>query len=305
MKKLAYIIAAAATLVVAGCKKEKIDPAQPTIAWESNPGFGQVELLNSLDAVVTASAPGKFQDLKLTLNMGNFNILANPYISIPANKGGSFNPVLDLIGDASCVSFANGLGMSVGQSLNNRTEVKLNLKAIIEKILQGQVVENNTTFGIDIRVVDQNGKSAAKTAKFHFTAAPVISWQKNQTFAPVDLDAAEMECKVSVWAPGKIAKLTVTLEDGAASALTNYVKNRTTGSTTVIDLAGDEKVAESFKGWFPAKSAVVDKEQVTLDFAFLYSIKYDMEASTNIFTISVEDKNGKQTVQKKVQFKKN
>ena len=213
MKKLMYIIAATATLVVAGCKKEKIDPEQPSIAWESNPGFGQVELLNSLDAVVTASAPGKFQELKLTLNLGTFNILANPYISISANKGGSLNPVLDLMGDASCVSLANGLGMSVGQSLNNRTEVKLNLKAFLEKILQGQVVDNNTTLGIDIKVVDQNGKSAVRTAKFHFTAAPVISWPKNPNFAVVELDT-ETDCKVGIWAPGKIESLTVKLEDG-------------------------------------------------------------------------------------------
>ena len=304
MKKFMYLIAAAAALLAVGCKKEKIDPASPAISWESNAGFGQVELTGSLDASVTASAPGQFQELKLVLGLGNYNILANPYIQISSNKGGSVNPILDLINDASCVSFANGLGMSVGQSLHERMETKLNLKAILERILEGQVVENNTTFTIEIRVTDKNGKAASKTAKFHFTAAPTISWPKNPGFSVVDLDASSMDCQVTVYAPGKVEKLTLKLEDGAAPALVSYVKNRTTGSTIVIDLVGDAMIAESFKGWFPAGDAVNGKEELVLDFGFLFEKKYDLEPSTNIFTITVEDKNGKTSIQQ-AQFKKN
>lgn len=309
MNKLMYFIAAAAVLLAVGCKKEKVDPAAPTIAWDSNSGFAQVELVDGLDAVVTATAPGKFLEFKLVLGLGNYNILANPYIQLSSNKGGSSNPVMDLIADASCVSFAKGLGMSVGQTLQDRTEVKLDLKAILEKILQGQVIENNTMFTIDIRVMDQNGKVANKSAKFHFTSAPTITWQKNAVFSVVDLDAPETDCKVAVWAPGLIENMTVTLGEVAAPFLQTYVKNRTTEGQNAagqvkIDLINDPKVAESFKGWFPAGDAVKGKDKVTLDFGFMYNLKYDLEASTNVFTVVVEDKNGKMAYQQ-VMFKKN
>lgn len=309
MNKILYIIAAAAVLLAAGCQKEKVNPAMPSVVWESNPSFGTVELTQSLDAVVTVSAPGKFQDLKLVMNLGSFNILANPYIAISSNKGGTANPVLDLMADPSSVAFAKTLGMNVGQSLRDKLEIKLDLRAILETILLGQVVENNSTFTFDVRITDQAGRTVSKTAKIHYTAAPEISWPKNTRFEVVDLDAQEVDCKVSVWAPGKIEKLLVTLGEAAAPSLKNYVKNRTTDGAKatgeyVIDLVNDSKVAESFKDWFPAGQAASGKEQVNLDFGFLFQLKYDMEPSTNIFMIFVEDKNGK-TTQQAVQFKKN
>ena len=309
MKKILYVIAAATLLLAVGCKKEKVDPVLPSVTWAGNPSFGVAELTKNLDAVLTVSAPGKFQDLKLVLGLGSYNILANPHISIPANKGGNTNPVLDLVEDPSSVSFANGLGMSVGKSLQDKSEAQLNLKAILEDILKGQVVENNTTFSLEIRVTDRNGKTVSKTAKIHFTAAPAISWAKNAGFDAVDLYATEIECKVGVWAPGKIEKMTLTLDAEAAPFLKTYVSKRIsgTGSTDgelVIDLIGDSKVVDSFKGWFPAGNAVNGMEQVTLDFGFMYGMKYDLEASSNTFTIDVVDKNGKETIQKVV-FRKN
>ena len=309
MKKILYVIAAATLLLAVGCKKEKVDPVLPSVTWAGNPSFGVAELTKNLDAVLTVSAPGKFQDLKLVLGLGSYNILANPHISIPANKGGNTNPVLDLVEDASSVSFANGLGMSVGKSLQDKSEAKLNLKAILEDILKGQVVENNTTFSLEVRVTDRNGKTVSKTAKIHFTAAPAITWAKNAGFDAVDLYATEIECKVGVWAPGKIEKMTLTLGADAAPFLKTYVSNRIsgTGSTDgelVIDLIGDSKVVDSFKGWFPAGNAVNGMEQITLDFGFMYGMKYDLEVSSNTFTIDVVDKNGKETIQKVV-FRKN
>ena len=309
MKKILYVIAAATLLLAVGCKKEKVDPVLPSVTWAGNPSFGVAELTKNLDAVLTVSAPGKFQDLKLVLGLGSYNILANPHISIPANKGGNTNPVLDLVEDASSVSFANGLGMSVGKSLQDKSEAKLNLKAILEDILKGQVVENNTTFSLEVRVTDRNGKTVSKTAKIHFTAAPAITWAKNAGFDAVDLYATEIECKVGVWAPGKIEKMTLTLGADAAPFLKTYVSNRIsgTGSTDgelVIDLIGDSKVVDSFKSWFPAGNAVNGMEQITLDFGFMYGMKYDLEASSNTFTIDVVDKNGKETIQKVV-FRKN
>lgn len=305
MNKFMYLIAAAALLLAVGCKKEKVDPTKPSITWDSNTSFGQVEMTPALDANITITAPGKIQDLKLALNLGANNNLVNQYIKIQSNKStNGSSPVMDLVDDEASANLLGGLGMRAGSSLRGREQFKLDLQKILERILQGQPVDNNTSFTIDIRVTDQSGNMSSKTAKFHFTAAPEVSWPKNPGFSVVDLDATEIECKVNIWAPGKIEKLTVTLEDGAAPAMVSFVKKRTTGGTTVIDLVNDEMVKDSFKSWFPAGDAVSGKEQVVLDFAFMFQQKYDLEASTNTFTIVVEDKNGKQTEQP-VKFKKN
>ena len=313
MNKILYVIAAATVLLAAGCKKEEVvDPTKPTINWDSNTGLGQVEMTAALDASITVLAPGKIQVLELVLNLGANNNLVNQYIKIQSNKSvNGSNPILDLVDDDSSANLLGGLGMRVGSSLREKTELKLDLQKILERILLGQPVENNSSFTIEIRATDQSGNYVSRTAKFHFTAAPSISWPKNPTFAIVELDAAEIECKVAVWAPGKIEKMTVTLEEGAAPALVSFVKKRTTGGTTVIDLINDGKVngkdnnnEPTFRNWFPSGDAVAGKEQVVLDFVFMFQNKYDLESSNNCFIIVVEDKNGKQTVQP-VKFKKN
>lgn len=303
-------LAAVLAIFATACKKEKIDPTKPSISWDTNASFSQVELTNSLDAVVKVLAPGKIQDVKLVLDLGAFNILANQYIKLEPNKSKSgSNPVLDLIGDDSSVNLLGGLGMRVGASLRGQENLQLDLKKILNRILLNQPVENNTSFSIEVRVTDQASNTASKTAKFHFTAAPTFTWEKNPFFDEVDLDAAAVDCKVEVWAPGKIEKLTVTLSGSAAPYLKTYILNRTSGQATAsgdvtIDLVGDEKVADSFKGWFPSGKEVSDKDQAILDFGFLYNTKYDMEPSVNPFTITAVDKNEKETVVQ-VSFRKN
>lgn len=308
MKKILYVIAAAMVLLASGCGKEVVDPAMPNVTWTSNPNFGTVELVQSLDAAVTVSAPSKFQDLQLVLGLGKYNILANRFISISNNLGGNANPKLDLIADPDCVSFAKALGMnSVGPSLKNSTEVKLDLKAILEKILEGneRVVENNTTFSMEIRVTGQNGKTISRAARIHFTSAPSITWEKNESFGEILLDPADKkDCKIKLWVPGKIDKLTVKLESNADPAVTSFVKNRTADGSTTMDLVNDTGISGSISG-FPAASSVSGKDQVTLDFAFMYDRYPDMSgASLNVFTLTAVDKNGKEDT-KQVRFRKN
>lgn len=312
MNKILYVIAAATAILAVACKKDKVDPVKPNITWESNAGFGTVEWTNSLDAVVKVTAPAKFQDLKLVLNLGGFNNLANQYIQLSSNKSvsgknGFTNPVMDLIGDDKSSSFANSLGMSVGSSLKNREETSLNLKAILDRILQGQEesIANNTTFSIDIQATDKNGFSVSKTARLHFTSAPSFDWRSNASFSVVDLDASPIDCKIDIWAPGKIDKLTVKLEDGAYPSFVDRFKTRTPDGTTLFDLTSDANDKGAFSGDLPAKSSVADKDHVVLNFAFMYEEGIDMKsACTNTFTITVVDKNGKMVVNQ-AKFKKN
>jgi len=304
MKRVFLLTAALPMLLLAGCHKQKVNPDMPSVVWESNSGFATRELTSELDAKVTVKAPEKFEELSLVLGLGDYNILANQYIKIGNNKGtSSSNPVLDLVSDDYSVDFLKTLGVTAGPALMDKEQLQLDLKAILEAIIKGQVVENNTSFSIEIRVKDQQDNSVSRTASFHFTAAPTISWSKNSGFADVDLDAEQIDCKVEVWAPGKIDQLTVTLGDSADQYLKNYVQNRTTDAKLVIDLVNDSKVVDSFKGYFPAGTAVTGKDQAILDFGFMYNMKYDLSASTNIFTVTAVDANGKETV-KQVRFVK-
>ena len=306
MKRTVLFLAAVLSLFAVACNKEKVDPLKPSIVWDSNPGFGSVEMTAGLNGVVTVNSPGKFQDLKLVLNLGSYNLLANQYITIESNKSkAGSNPTLDLVSDDKVVSFMNGLGMRVGASLRSYDTFKLDLKKILDKILDGQPVDNNSSFSIEIKVGDQTGGSISKTAKFHFTAAPSITREKNESFGEILLDPADKkDCKIKVWAPGKIDKLTVKLEDGADPSITTFVKNRTTEGTTTMDLVNDPKVSASISG-FPAPDAINGKDQAILDFGFMYERVPDMSGkSLNTFTVKAVDKNGKES-EVKVMFRKN
>lgn len=298
-------LTAALALIATACKKEKVDPLKPTITWESNAGFGQVEMTDALDAVVIVKAPGKFQDVKLVLNLGANNNLVNQFIdekhSNNKSKSGS-NPILDLVEDTSSANLLGGLGMRVGNSLRGREELQLDLKKILDRILKGQPVENNSAFTIEIRATDQSGNSESKTARFHFTSAPEFYWAKNVAFDEVDLDNP-IEAKVEIRAWGKIDALTVKLEDGADEFLTDRIKSRTTSGTTLMDLINDEKVSKGIKT-FPAPSSISGKDQTTLDFSFIYDFVPDIGTSLSVFTIAVTDKNGKKS-EVQVKFRKN
>ena len=292
-----------AALAVAACKPQ-VDIDAPTIVWSGNPQFSTVELSFDNPEIVSVTAPAKIETLTLTLGLGSYGLLANPYIGISNNKGVSGkSPVFDVINDATTANFLAGLGISAGQNLRGQTVADLDLVAILKALIEGQVVENNTTFTIDISLTDQAGKAVTKVAKFHYTAAPSFTWADNPSFGVVDLNGSSSPSKLKISAPGKIEELKVVLEYGAAPELANYVKNRTTASSMEIDLINDPMVADTFKDYFPTGKSVSDKTDVTLSFAFMYSLKYDMSASLNVFTVRVLDKNGKEGVAQ-LKFKK-
>lgn len=302
MKRLSIILALAAIFAVS-CDKN-VDPDLPQIQWAANSGFAVAELAPGLDGSVVLTAVGKIQTITVTLGLGNYNLLANPYISLTPNKGsGSKSPVFDLIDDTSVAKFMNDHGMAGGSLVRGNTVYSFNLVTILEALIEGQPVENNTGFSMEIKLTDQEGNAISKVAKFHYTSAPAISWSNNPDFDVVDLNGETIPCKVKITAPGRIAELTVALDYGGSPELANYIKNRTTGGTTVIDLINDERVADSFKEYFPAASVISGKTEATLDFGFLFVNKYDFSAATNVFNITVKDKNGKESIAM-VKFKK-
>ena len=302
IKRLFSFVMAAVAL--AACKPA-VDIDAPTIAWSGNTQFSTVELSFDKSEIISVTAPAKIETLTLTLGLGSYGLLANPYISISNNKGVSGkSPVFDLINDAATAAFMSGLDIPAGQNLRGQTVLDLDLVAILKSLIQGQVVENNSTFSIDINLTDQAGKAITKVAKFHYTAAPSFTWTDNPGFETVDLNGATIPSKLKISAPGKVAELTVTLEYGADPILADYVKNRTTSSSMVIDLINDTMVADSFKEFFPTGKSVQDKTDVTLNFGFMKDRSYDMSSSLNVFTVRVVDKNGKEGVAQ-LKFKKN
>lgn len=297
MKKYLLLLASLTMLFTTGCKKTpKVDPQKPTISWESNPGFNIQEMTSGVDGFISISVPEKLNALTIDLSLGEYFALANNHIGLAANRGTMTKaPRFDLIDDTKCAAFMESLNMSGGTILRGKTSLDLNLAAILGALLENQSPENNSSFGLTVNVMDQAGNEISRTATFHFTSAPEFTWLANSTFRDVVLDDDPVDCKITIYAPGKIETCTVTLASDADQALQTYIKNRTTAGVLVIDLVNDEKVAGGFK--FPAASAVAGAENVTLDFGFIYDRIYDMSASTNNFTISVTDKNGKSSSQ--------
>ena len=295
MKRLLILFAAVLPLV-AGCQKPQPVADAPSIVWESNPSFVEKEMTADLDAVVTLNAPAGMDALTLTLGLGNYALLANPYVKIAANKGSLTKaPVFDVIDDDSVAGLFSGLGLTAGSVLRGREQVKIDFLKLLETILEGQPVENDTSFYMEIRLVDSAGNGAVRMVRFHYTIGPVFTWKNNPDFAVVNLNDAAVNTRISISAPGCIEKLSIRLEEGCAPQLASYVKNRTTEQSMVIDLVEDARVAETFKGYFPSGAAVVNKTDVTLDFSFIYGIKYDLSASTNVFTVTAVDNFGKES----------
>ena len=304
MKRVFKIMfAAVLAACVFSCKKP-VNPDLPTIGWPSNANFSQLELAPGVDGAITISAPGKLDVLTITMGLGDYAILANPYIGVSSNKGsGKNSPVFDVIDDSTVASFLQKLGMSAGPGLRGKSAANFDLVEILETLIEGQPVQNNTSFTMRIDLKDQAGNSKTATAKFHFTSAPTFTWDANAAFNTVDLNAAKISCKIKITAPGKVETLTVTLENGADNSLVSYIKNRTSGGNTMLDLVNDEKVAQSFPAHSPAGAAVSGKTELLMDFGFMYDRAFDMGASTNVFTIKAVDRNGKETTAQ-VKFKK-
>ena len=302
MKRFSILFTALLATVAFSCKKP-VDPNLPAITWASNPNFGQVELAPGLDGAIAITAPGKLDLLTVTVDLGDFSNVANPHISISDNKGtSSKSPVFDIIDDPTAASFFSGMGMPAGSSLRGKTLANLDVVAIFETLLKGQPVPNNSTFSIQVNVADQAKHSISAKAKIHFTSAPAFFWDNNSKFDVVNLNDPQIACKIRVNAPGKIKELTVKLEDGADPKLVSYVKNRTSNSGTLIDLVNDEKAGTAFKDYFPSGSTANGKIDVVLDFSFMYDLRFDMAASTNIFTVFIKDTNNKEATAQ-VKFK--
>lgn len=295
MKRIVTFLAFAAVLATACTHDVNYD--FPEIQWSGNPKFEVQEYMPGADGSIIINAPYKIQSIKLTLNLGQFNNLANPYIAISSYKGSSSKPpVMDIIDDPSVAKFLTGLGISSGPLVRGGFTTSINCMAILETLLVGQLIENNTTFTLYVEVIDQQGYRAEVPVRFHYTSAPVVTWPGNPEFGTIDLNADKVPVKVNVSAPGKIASLTVTLEYGGAPELATYIQNRTTGSSLIIDLLNDSMVAETFKNYFPTGKVLDGKTDATLDFGFMYDCKYDLSPSTNVFSIQVTDKAGKSSM---------
>jgi len=294
MKRSVIFATLLAAALFTSCDQK--DPQAPAISWPSNEKFAQMELAPGAVGSISISAPAGIQSILLTLNLDAYTVVANQYISIDANRSSSKKgAVLDIIDDAKSAELMASLNVSAGPNLRGRTMVSLDLVELINKLTTDQNVENNKKFVIDIEVLDMAAKSAKATAQFHFTSAPAITWDGKTKFDPFEITQNEKDApKFKVNAPGKIAQLKITLEDGVPEAK-SFVKNTTTGGALTIDLINDSVVAEKYKGFFPAGKDVEGKTDVTLDFGFLFNITVanTWSAGMNVFTIYCKDANGK------------
>lgn len=184
MKRFVLALAGIALLFFAGtsCKKDKggNESVKPTITWEANADFAQVQIGESLDAVITINAPEGIQDLTLKFTSIPAVMIGTiaTHLDIKENwQGANANtPVIDLVADAKAVAYIKSLKMASVSTFSGAESVVLNFKPLVEAL----TLDWSTSESIDIQinVTDKNGKSVSKKASFLFTPAPIISSDK-------------------------------------------------------------------------------------------------------------------------------
>lgn len=308
MKKSVLFITAVLAALFVSCKKE--DPQRIQINVKGDGSAERIELAESVKATVEIAVPRKLAGLTLSMELGEFNTIANQYIGISMNKGTTKkNAVFDLIDDPQVIAFLQGLGVSAGKELLGGESISLDIKKVILALIKDQMVENDRTFSVRVNVVDTEGSEGSATLRFHYTSAPEIVWPENASFSTITLNrnpspVSGDHFKIQVYAQGKIASLVISLnEEKADPSLVRWVINRVEGDKPVISLTTDATASNYFRNWFPTLNQVKGAGSATLNFVFVEENlpEFTDKESLNEFTITVTDNFGK-TVQAKAPF---
>jgi hypothetical protein len=306
MKKSVLLLAAALAALFVSCKKE--DPQRIQISVKGDGSAERTELAENVKATVEIAVPHKLAGLTLSMELGEFNTIANQYIDISVNKGTTKkNAVFDLIDDSKVVAFLQGLGVAAGKNLLDSESLSVDIKKVILALIKDQMVENDRSFSVTVNVIDKEGAEGAATLRFHYTSAPEIVWPENSSFSPITLNRNSAPVvgnlfKLQVRAQGKIASLVISLgEEKADPSLIRWVVNRVEGDKPVISLTTDPTASNYFRNWFPTD--VKGAGSAILNFVFVQENlpEFSDKESLNEFTITVTDNFGK-TVQAKAPF---
>lgn len=298
MKKI--LLMAVAALALLSCNKNNtVDNSQkPSVTWEANASFDEMEISTDMDARVVFAVPKGVSSLKITLNIPATLIgVANKLIGTTANKGtASKSPVFDLINDAAAVSSLRNIGFLAGNP-GVQGDFSFNFTKLLDELAGDSVLDNASKFSFVISLTDKADNSLSKTARFNWTSGPEITTVPE---GEIDLNAESPSLLMTIKAPGKIAKISITFSNfvgapGQNEGILAYIKSFTKDGYTV-DLIENPSVAKALG--LPSGSEVQDKTQLSIDFSSLFfalAIQACDKDKKTIMKIEVLDTLGKGT----------
>ena len=294
MKK--YFLIALAALLLVGCQKNNQDSSQkPSIAWQANDSFSEMEIVKDMDAKLALSVPEGVSSFQITLSIPSTLVgVANKMIGNSSNKGtAGKEPVMDLVNDATASSALTQMGFLSG-SPKTGTAFTLDFTKLLEELASDSPLDNASKFSFRISVTDKAQNTLSKDVRFNWTSGPEVELTSNNSL-PYSLVRGGSEALViKVTAFGKIAGLTFSLENCTDEGILNYIKRRSGTSSAVIDLM-NESTSSAFN--LPAAKDLKGKTSVELTLTSLmqnFSYEASSTGTSMSFVVKVADELGKE-----------
>ena len=300
MKRIALFALAVLAILVAACKKSPVDnSSKPSVSWEANPSFAMMEIGVNMDAKVVFTVPQGVSSLVVKVSEIPIDLrgILKKEITSDENKK---DLILDLIRDTNLKSAFPGF-VTPGTPVGAKT-VTLDFTKILNKLTEGQLMENDDRFTFEISMVDDDENKINQTARFRWTAAPEITFEPARSSDVIYLiDTEEYTMandKVIVKAAGKIENIVLYFNGSKADpALLDYIKGLTKRDAN-IDFTQDEKVAKA-KGLSNAVSDFKGKTDFTINLGNLLMDLALFQTSDKDYytdmTVEVTDALGKKT----------
>ena len=292
MKK--YFLIALAALLLVGCQKNNQDSSQkPSIAWQANDSFSEMEIVKDMDAKLALSVPEGVSSFQITLSIPSTLVgIANKMFA--TYKGtASKSPVIDLVYDATAVSALTKIGFLSG-SPKTGTAFTLDFTKLLEELTSDSPLDNASKFSFRISVTDKAQNTLSKDVRFNWTSGPEVELTSNNSL-PYSLVRGGSEALViKVTAFGKIAGLTFSLENCTDEGILNYIKRRSGTSSAVIDLM-NESTSSAFN--LPAAKDLKGKTSVEITLTSLmqnFSYEASSTGTSMSFVVKVADELGKE-----------
>ena len=275
MKKIWKISGLCFALIMAmtGCDDENENaklPA-PTMTWEANPDFAQMDITDSMNVKITVDAPAGIKTFVVDVESDVLNNMMHI-------------TQIDLINPAEDIkTIVESLIWVDGKSPVDQTSYTLDLSALVPLINGLTAEEGLHTFTVTI--TDNADQSFTQSCVFRRVAdtTPTMTWEANPDFAQMDITDS-MNVKITVDAPAGIKTFVVDVESDVLNNMMHITQ------IDLINPAEDIKTIVESLIWVDGKSPV-DQTSYTLDLSALVPLINGLTAEEGLhtFTVTITD----------------
>lgn len=297
MMKRTVLLLAAAVAILGACKKTQVDESnKPSAAWETNPSFDLMEIGVNMDGKVNLTVPEGVESLvvRVTEIPVDLRGIVKKEISISGNKN---DLIMDLVSDDHIATAF--VGFVSPRQVSGAKNVTLNFAPMLNKIAEGQLLNNDDRFTFELTLLDAAENKLSKTIRFRWTSAPELTFLPNRGTPVIYLEETESynfdSDQLVIKAPGRIENITISFSgEEADPAILAHIKGFT--QSNVIDLVKDEKVAKAM-GLISSASSFQEKTEATLSLSsLLLSLSLQStDSHRTTMTVTVTDVLGKST----------